>query len=269
MFRIGEFSKMGRTTVKTLRYYDEIGLMKPETTDPVTGYRFYMTGQLILLHKIQSLRQIGLSIEEINLILMGLNPTPTLEKRRAELLDELALCQDQLSRIEFILQGKEEDCFMNYQAIIKDLPECIVYSKQMVVPNYDAYFELIPAIGEKLKRKYPDLKCMVPPYCFIIYLDGEYKESDIHVEFCEAVDQMRPDFEDIQFKKIRPVTAVAVMHKGPYAGLSEAYAYILKWVEENGYVACEPPRESYIDGIWNKDDEADWLTEIQVPVVKK
>ena len=43
MFRIGEFSKLSRTTVKTLRYYDEIGLLKPEATDPQSGYRLYTT----------------------------------------------------------------------------------------------------------------------------------------------------------------------------------------------------------------------------------
>lgn len=56
MFRIGEFSKMSKTTIKTLRYYDEVGLLKPEAVDRFTGYRLYTTEQLVLLHRIQSLR---------------------------------------------------------------------------------------------------------------------------------------------------------------------------------------------------------------------
>jgi effector-binding domain-containing protein len=158
---------------------------------------------------------------------------------------------------------------MNYQAVIKELPGCIVYSKKMTVPNYNAYFELIPAIGKKVVTKYPDLKCSIPEYCFITYLDGEYKEKDINVEFCEAVDKMKEDFDDIKFKSIESVMAVAVMHKGSYAELSQAYAYAFKWIEENGYVVVNHPRESYIDGIWNKESEAEWLTELQVPVIKK
>ncbi|SCP99491.1 MerR family transcriptional regulator [Anaerobium acetethylicum] len=71
MYRIGEFSKMSKTTVKALRYYDEIGLLKPEKVDELTGYRFYTTRQLMELHRIHSLRQIGLSIEEIKLIVSG------------------------------------------------------------------------------------------------------------------------------------------------------------------------------------------------------
>ena len=114
MFRIGEFSKMSKTTVKTLRYYDEIGLLKPGETDRYTGYRFYSTEQLVRLHRIQALRQVGLSIDEIKLILAGHDATGILLKRQAELVSQLAEGTDQLSRIDFILQRNEKESFMNY-----------------------------------------------------------------------------------------------------------------------------------------------------------
>jgi effector-binding domain-containing protein len=158
---------------------------------------------------------------------------------------------------------------MNYNAALKKLPECIVYSKRMVVPSYDAYFELIPAIGEEVKKANPDLKCAVPEYCFIVYHDGEYKEKDIDIEYCEAVTKFGKEIGDIKFKKLPSVMAVTVMHKGPYSELGKAYAYIFKWIEDNGYAILDKPRESYIDGIWNKEDEKDWLTEVQVPVQNK
>ena len=157
---------------------------------------------------------------------------------------------------------------MSYQASIKELPACIIYSKRMVVPGYDNYFELIPALGQKVMNKYPDLKCAVPEYCFIVYHDGEYREKEIDIEFCEAVDQLKEDFEDIKFKKIPAVKAVSVLHKGDYLGLSQAYVYAFKWVEENGYRILDNPRENYIDGIWNKENKEDWLTELQIPITK-
>lgn len=268
MFRIGEFSKMSKTPITALRYYDEIGLLKPEKTDTFTNYRFYTTNQLFTLHRIQSLRQLGLAIDEIRLVLSGQHQTAILEKRRQELLTELTERQDQLSRIDFLLHF-EEDTTMNYVATIKELPACIVYSKQFTAPNYDSFFQLIPAIGEQVTKKYPDLKCATPEYCYNVYLDGEYREHDIHIELCEAVVEKRPDFDDITFKEVEPVTAVSVMHKGPYSKLSEAYAFTLKWIEENGYQVSGCTRESYIDGVWNKDTDADWLTELQFPVMKK
>ena len=266
MFRIGEFSKMSKTTIKTLRYYDEVGLLKPEETDRFTSYRLYTTQQLLKLHRIQQYRQIGLSINEINAIMLGSSLEPILHKRKAELIAELDDGKDQLSRIEFILNGEKP---MSYSATVKQLPECIVYSKKMTIPNYNAYFEVIPAIGEAIGKKYPELKCATPEYCFVIYLDGEYKETDICIEFCEAVDKMYPDFDDIVFKKVEPVTAISVMHKGAYTGIGEAYAFIYDWIDKNDYIAADNPRESYIDGIWNKENEADWLTELQIPIVKK
>ncbi|MCL2697821.1 MAG: MerR family transcriptional regulator [Oscillospiraceae bacterium] len=266
MFRIGEFSKMSKTTVKTLRYYDEIGLLKPEETDKFTSYRLYTTEQLVKLHKIQQYRQIGLSINEIISILSGHDPQPILQKRRAELMTELDDNKNRLSRIEFILNGEKT---MNYSATVKELPECIVYSKRITIPNYNAYFEVIPAIGEEIAKKYPELKCATPEYCFVIYLDGEHKESNISIEFCEAVDKMYPDFNDFKFKELKSVTALSVMHKGAYTGIGEAYAYAHDWIEKNGYIAADNPRESYIDGIWNKENESDWLTEVQIPIKKK
>lgn len=269
MYRIGDFSKMSKTTIKTLRYYDEVGLLKPEFVDIETNYRFYTTNQLVTLHRIQSLRQIGLSIDETKLILSGHNSSTILKNRRDELKNQLIFVTDQLSRIEFILQEKKEEFFMNYQGIIKDLPECIVYSKKITVPNYDAYFQIIPSIGQECMKANPGLKCAVPEYCFIVYLDGEYKDKDINVEFCEAVEKFGNEVGDIKFKKIESVTALSVMHKGAYKDLSKAYAYAFKWIEDNGYMVADNPRESYIDGIWNKENEEDWLTELQIPVVKK
>ncbi len=268
MYRIGVFSKMSKTTVKALRYYDEIGILKPEVTDKFTGYRMYTTDQLFKLHYIQSLRQIGLSIDEINLILKSGSTEMILENRRVEVVTQLKLAHEILSRIDFILSEKGDENFMSYQAIIKDLPKCIVYSQKMVIPGYEVYNEVIPAIGKKLTDKYPDLKCVVPEYCFVRYLDGEYREQDINIEFCEAVDKMKPDFDGIVFKELESVKAVSVMHKGSYSTISQAYAFVYKWIEGNEYSASDSPRESYIDGVWNKDSEEEWLTEIQIPIIK-
>ncbi len=41
MFRIGEFSKLTQVSVRMLRYYDEMGLLKPSETDKFTNYRLY------------------------------------------------------------------------------------------------------------------------------------------------------------------------------------------------------------------------------------
>ncbi|MGL6106965.1 GyrI-like domain-containing protein [Romboutsia sp.] len=138
-----------------------------------------------------------------------------------------------------------------------------------MLKNYNEYFTLIPAIGEECMKANPHIKCATPEYCFIVYLDGEYKENDFNVEFCEAVDNIGNNVGDIVFKEIPSTTAVSVMHKGPYSELAKAYAYAFAWIDENGYEVVDNPRENYIDGIWNKESEEDWLTELQIPIKEK
>ena len=158
---------------------------------------------------------------------------------------------------------------MNYQAVVKEIPSCTVYSAQYVIPNYAALKEIMPALGEKVGKANPGLKCVEPGYCFNVYLDNEYRDTDISVEICEAVVAKGKDGDGIVFKEIPAITAISVLHRGAYEKIGAAYAYAVSWAEQNGYQIAGNIRESYIDGIWNKDNVDDWLTEIQVPVVKK
>ena len=65
MIRIGDFSKLSRVSIKTLRYYDEMGLLKPIEVDRFTGYRYYDFHQLPRLYRILALKELGFSLEEI------------------------------------------------------------------------------------------------------------------------------------------------------------------------------------------------------------
>lgn len=65
------------------------------------------------------------------------------------------------------------------------------------------------------------------------------------------------------------IQAACIYHKGSYDTFSDTYEYVLRYIEENGYEIVGSIREKYIDGIWNKDDVSEWLSEIQVPVRKR
>lgn len=64
-------------------------------------------------------------------------------------------------------------------------------------------------------------------------------------------------------------TAACVLHQGPYQTIGLAYGALQQWIEQNGYEFAGPPRESYIDGAWNRQDPSEWLTEVQVPIKQK
>ncbi len=268
MYRIGLFSKLGKVTIKTLHHYDEVGLLAPAHVDEESGYRYYTTDQLFRLHEIVALRQMGFSVPEISALACGRNTAGILQQRKAELESEVQSVAGQLFRLEHYIKEQKEGHTMKYQAVVKEVPACTVFAARYTLPGYAALFEIMPALGEKVGSANPGLKCTEPDYCFNVYLDGEYRDTDINVEICQAVTGRGRDGEGFVFKDIPAITAVSVLHRGAYQNLGAAYAYAMQWVEQNGYQIAGNVRESYIDGVWNKESEEDWLTEIQVPVEK-
>lgn len=268
MYRIGQFSRITRVTVKALRFYEEEGLIRPCHVDAATGYRYYDSTQLPVMHRIVALKQCGFSIPEIRMLLAGKNTAALFAERRRDLEAQSRETGRQLASINHYLDTMGKETTVRYEVVMKELPRVLVYSKRFTVDSYDSYFTEIPKIGEEVAAANPDLQCATDPaYCFIMYHDGEYREHDIDVEYCEAVTRIGVETGDIQFKIIERVPqAACVLHRGPYRCLGAAYAAVFRWIEDNGLTACAPPRESYIDGIWNKSDEAEWLTEVQVPV---
>lgn len=266
-YKIGLFSKMNQVTIKALRHYDEIGLLAPAFIEKFTGYRYYTSEQLPILHQILALREMGFTLDEIKQVQDGVPEQVLLQKKKLEIIKKIAADTLRLAQVESYL-AKNDESAGEYHIILKELPQVIVASMRTIIPGYDALFQIIPPMGAEMERL--GCVCAVPEYCFNIYHDGEYRETDVDVEICEAVTEKKADSEMLTFKVINRVEhAACVLHKGPYEGFPKAYNAVLKWVENNGYEILDNPRESYIDGVWNKDSAEDWLTEIQFPVIKR
>jgi effector-binding domain-containing protein len=164
---------------------------------------------------------------------------------------------------EMINNQNKESTMENVK--IETLPEVIVASKRLIIPNYNALYEEAPAMGKIMKEH--GAICQSPSYCFNIYHDEEYGETDIDIEICEAVTAFHENRDGLIYKTINRVeTAATIKHHGNYDSLAESYAIILKWIENNNYRITDKLRESFIDGIWNKVDPKDWLTVIQIPI---
>lgn len=269
MYSIGDFSKINKITPKTLRHYDRIGLLRPALTDQRTGYRFYSAEQLPVMRKILMLKELGFTLSEIEQIVNKQTAIAGfLEQRKQQLEQTIDEAQHRLVRVrEYLVKIKGEQTMRN-QVQIKALPEVIAASMRTKIASYDIYFDIVPQMGAYMRSV--GAVCRDPAYCFTIYHDGEYRESNIDVEICEAVTAPRRASEKVTFKTIPAVTEAACLyHKGPYKTINESYNRLFQWIADQGFVVLDNPRESYIDGIWNKDNEAEWLTEVQVPVKKK
>jgi DNA-binding transcriptional MerR regulator len=120
MIKIGYFSRLSQVPVKTLRYYDQIGLLKPAQVDDFTGYRFYTISQLSRLNRILALKDLGLSLEQIGRILTGelsaAELRGMLRLRQSQLQEEVKVVEEMLDRVEARLQIIEmENMMPNYE----------------------------------------------------------------------------------------------------------------------------------------------------------
>src|SRR5262245_27655982 len=102
MFKIGEFSQMCRVSVRMLRHYDQLGLLKPSRTDSFTNYRYYSADQLPRLNRILALRDLGFSLEQIRNMLDEELPAEQLmgmlKLKRAEIEQQMQVEQLRMAR---------------------------------------------------------------------------------------------------------------------------------------------------------------------------
>ena len=155
---------------------------------------------------------------------------------------------------------------MKYQVTEKVVPAAIVFCSEAVLENYSDIMRWIPSLGEECRKLNPFLRCAEPEYEFCEYPDGEYKEHDIQIRHNQTVTARGVENDVIRFREIPETKVLSIYHKGAYESIGEAYAFIMKYAEENGHQPAGLTRECYIDGIWNKESVEDWLTEIQLPV---
>jgi len=271
MIRIGDFSKLSQVSIKTLRYYDEMNLLKPVDVDRFTGYRFYEYAQLARLNRILALKELGFPLEEIRKLLdervTAGQLRGMLKLRQAESRQRVQEETQRLERIEARLRQIEQEQKMpRYDVVIKNVPSVRVAALRGVVPTPPDQGRLWKELEGYLAMQ--RIRPQGP--CFSLYHDEEYKERDWDIEVCEPLAEMIPPGGAVKVYELPAVDAMAcALHAGPFTTLQEAYDAILRWVDENGYLVCGPIREVYLREA-ERGSQTDPLTvtEIQVPVKK-
>lgn len=261
MYSIGTFSKLTKTTIAALRFYDKMNLLKPAYVDEKTGYRYYLSSQLIPLQQIISLRQIGMPIEQIQEILCAENSRELLQNYQHALEQTLLETQRKLQKIQMMLHEEQQ-----YEVVIKELNDCIVYSRKGKIKSNRQLYEFIQTTEQRIFQGNPGLKTASPDYCFLTYLDNEYRSENMTVEYCQATNAWGKDVEDITFKELPGCKVACLYFQGSNQFIGAGFAYLYDWIQKSGYTPCGAPRECYIDGLWNVDSIDLWLTEIQIPI---
>ena len=257
-----------QVTVKTLRHYEQKGLLLPDEVDEWTGYRYYSIDQMQRLQSIRDMQRLGFSLEEIKDLLDDDSSTPSIRQMDEKINETERLLRQLVARRERLLNWRDsrKQITTMEKFSIQSLPSIIVASHREVIPNYAA---IGPMCYEKIGPEMQRLGCKCPPpgYCFTVEHNKEYTPTDIDIEYCEQVEEMGHDSAIIQFKRLPEVPkALCMKHVGPYERFYESYVEAFRYIEEQGYRVVGQHRTCYIDGAWNQKDPEKWLSLIQIPI---
>ncbi len=271
MFKIGDFARLNKVSIKTLRHYDSLGLLLPEKIDPFTGYRYYSASQMPRLQKILTLKEVCFSLEEIALILdkdITSEQFQTLmESKHLEISERIKSDQERLARVTNLLNlSKKEAFYSNYDIALKEIEPLQVTSLRDLIPDYSQQEPLWRELFSYLRKQ----KVKVLKGAMVIYHYGEYEKGSIDTEIIAPISVSFLESDRIKCRLLEGVNeAATLVHKGSYQTLHLAYEAMSKWIEENEYEIAQPPREVYIKGHLMTNDPNEYITELQFPVKKR
>lgn len=266
MLTIGQISKVCGVSVKTLHHYDKIGLLKPEKTDEITGYRYYEDSQIGLMLLIGRLKRYGFSLTEIQSLLTTAdirqllrqlqNQRFRLERQMEHIaitIREMSLHLDEFERTGDIMSYQN-----NYEIEVKEAGEQVLVTQRhkMSVEEFGTYYG---KIYEKIAREHLSVNGVV----MAIYHDQEFDPAYSDIELAVGITEK----EKADFVMPGKLCATTI-HRGAYSGLPDAYGAIVAWINANGYKMDGMPYEIYLKTHFDNLPPEEWVTEIYFPVKK-
>ncbi len=272
MLKIGDFSKLSRISIRMLRHYDEIGILRPEYVDDFTGYRYYSESQLPMAGRIQTLKSLGFGLSVIKEILAQYEDAGKMEQfllvKQKELEEESGEIQQKLQLLDSTLKWLRKDGnLMDYNVTLKTVPQRYVASVRQVIPAYDREGMLWEIMCRELEPQH--VQQAVPCYGIAIFHDEGHKEQDTDVEIQSAVVGSYQDTEHVKFKTVPPIQIASATYKGSYDQIARVNAAVADWVVENGYDFNGKSFCIYHVSPGETSDPEELVTEVCFPVKKK
>ena len=270
MLKIGEFSKLVQVPVKTLRYYDELGLLRPDWVDRYTGYRYYTLQQLPRLNRILALRELGFSLVQIAHLLREDLAASELQRlmklRQVELAHQVQAEQERLARVAARLQQIEQEGRQpRYEVLVKPIQPRLVAGIRATIAGYRDIGSLVGELRCHLLGR--DITPGPLSPSLAIYYDAEYLDRGADVEVAVPVERRIRDSARVSVHELPgSATVASVVHQGSYERISDAYRALMAWTQANGYRAGGPNREIYLQGFESGPDPSHFVTELQLPV---
>ncbi|MCX8129452.1 MAG: MerR family transcriptional regulator [Clostridia bacterium] len=266
-YQIGDFSKISRLSIKTLRYYHEIGLLSPTHIDQHSGYRYYDEGCLEKARVINMLKNLEFSLESIKEILSccseDSNILPYMEQKLCEIKQKIIHYTEMEEKINsFIKLESKVHTYTSSNIVIKEVPEICFTSVR-----YKGRYNDINQYINYLFKTYGNITAGSP---FSLYYDNDSVDNEADIEVCMPVSAGFPD-SGIVRKILEGGKVISVIHKGSYESIYKTYKEVVDYVNTNRYRIIYPIREIYLkgSGIILKSDPSKFITEIQCLFTEK
>jgi DNA-binding transcriptional MerR regulator/effector-binding domain-containing protein len=265
---IGDFSRATHMTVKTLRYYHEIGLLEPADVDPRTGYRRYSAGQIPTAQVVRRFRDLGMPLEEIGTILTASD----VATRNRLLSAHLRRLEEELGRTQHAVAALHDLLTPPTSA---DVPAIELRSVGAVpaaaitatVEAQDVGTWLQGALGELFATVVGQGLRETGP------AGGVYADElfTLHrgqaTVFVPCNGPLRP-LGRVEPLRVPPAELAVIEHCGPPSDIDRAYGALAAYVARHALAVDGPLREYYLVGQRQTPDSARWRTEVCWPVFR-
>ncbi len=283
MLKIGEFARIAQISVRMLRHYDKLGLLKPSSIDAVTGYRYYSIDQLPRLYRLLALKDLGLSLEQV-MRLLDEQVTHTelrgmLRLKQAELRQQIAASALRLEQVEHRLtEMEEEGNHLHYDIVLKDIPATPALTCQRTMPPLtgEGFSDLFWDGSRAIRRagfEYQSVFALSynPYFVFQREFTTEWPYRFEAVFTVQSPEARRVPLSSGGCLERREIPgcelAVSTIHAGSDRTRRFAHLAICQWMEKHGYTLAGPARDIYLRR-GCKADSDEHLTEIQYPIRK-
>jgi DNA-binding transcriptional MerR regulator len=270
MFSIGDFASYGRVSVRMLRHYDGIGLLRPAHVDQATGYRSYAAQQLSRLNRIVALKDLGFSLQQVQSILDDKVSVEELRGmlrlRRAELQSQIASDSARLAQVEARLQIIEGESAMPADdVLIKRIPGVRVAELTGIAASFapESISPVIQPLYDELCVRL-DRAGLTPAGPAIAYYEDSPDGDGVLVHAGLPVHADPRDGRDFAIVDLPEIEqAATIVHRGSMDNVMPTIQTLARWIDANGYRSAGYTRELYIEC---GEDRDTWTTELQEPI---
>lgn len=281
--KIGEFSVLGRVSVRMLRHYEKLELLVPAETDAFTSYRYYKLDQLPRLNRIIALKELGFSLEQVGDVLKG-DPSAEemrslLKERRGLLAAEIEQSSQRLEQVDVRLAQIEREGVPpeESEVVLKSLPGVEVASVRGIVPSIESTSDYCDDHFGRIAAWLGEHGIPADGLTMNLYHMDEYRETDLDMESVMVIDASfaaglpEPTEGEVGVRHLAEVPqAAGLVLRSGFTGIEGGVMTLLGWIAASGFELAGPLREVHLFGHPDLVDAGDpAVLEIVVPVRKR